>query len=51
MKAPPPTPELWGSTRPSTAWMATAASIALPPSFSTLNPACAASGLAAATMA
>ena len=49
MKAPPPTPELCGSTSDSIAWTATAASTALPPRFSTLRPACAASGLAAMT--
>ena len=49
MKAPPPTPELCGSTRHSMAWTAIAASTALPPRFRTLSPACAASGLAAMT--
>src|SRR6478672_5465096 len=49
MKAPPPIPELCGSTRPSMAWTATAASTALPPRFSTFRPACAARGLAAIT--
>ena len=49
MKAPPPTPELCGSTSDSIAWTAIAASTALPPRFSTLSPAWAASGLAAMT--
>src|SRR3954469_11480010 len=49
MNAPPPTPELCGSTRLSIAWMAMAASTALPPRLRTLSPACAASGLAAMT--
>src|SRR5437870_479283 len=49
MKAPPPTPELCGSTSESIACTATAASTALPPRFSTLRPAWAASGLAAMT--
>src|SRR5437588_567938 len=49
MKAPPPTPELCGSTSESIACTAIAASTALPPRFSTLSPACAASGLAAMT--
>src|SRR4051812_16309005 len=49
MNAPPPTPELCGSTSDSIAWTAIAASTALPPRFSTLSPASAASGLAAIT--
>src|SRR5437868_8340854 len=49
MNAPPPTPELWGSTSESIACTATAASTALPPRFSTFKPARAASGLAAIT--
>src|SRR5689334_21777656 len=49
MKAPPPTPELCGSTSDSIAWTAIAASTALPPRFRTLSPACAAKGLAAMT--
>src|SRR6185295_9649800 len=49
MKAPPPTPELCGSTRLSIAWTAIAASTALPPRLSTLSPAWAASGFAAMT--
>ena len=49
MKAPPPTPELCGSTSDSIAWTAIAASTALPPRFSTFSPAWAASGLAAMT--
>src|SRR5688572_27084373 len=49
MNAPPPMPELCGSTRPSIAWIATAASAALPPAASTSSPASTASGLAAAT--
>ena len=48
--APPPRPEDCGSTRPSTAWTATMASAAVPPSASTRTPAWTASGLAAATM-
>src|ERR1700760_91829 len=51
MNAPPPRPELCGSTRPSTACTATAASIAEPPAFSTFRPAATARGLAAATLA
>src|ERR1700722_1414107 len=51
MKTPPRTPELCGSTSPSIAWMATAASAALPPWRRTSAPASAASGLAAATIA
>ena len=51
MKAPPPRPELCGSTRPSTACTATAASSAEPPARSTFSPALAASGLAAVTIA
>jgi hypothetical protein len=50
MNDPPPRPELCGSTKPSTAWIATAASTALPPSRNTRRPASTASGLAAATM-
>ena len=48
--APPPRPEDCGSTRPSMACTATRASAALPPSRRIFNPACAAIGLAAATM-
>src|SRR5690606_20434475 len=48
--APPPRPELCGSTRPSIACTATAASIALPPRRSTAVPASTASGCAATTM-
>src|SRR5579872_3987354 len=51
MKAPPPKPELCGSTSPSTACTATAASMAEPPRCSTFTPASTASGLAAATIA
>jgi hypothetical protein len=47
MNAPPPIPELCGSTSESIAWMAIAASTALPPRFRTLSPAWVASGLAA----
>ena len=50
MNAPPPTPELCGSTRLSTACTATAASTAEPPWRSTFSPASTASGLAAVTM-
>ncbi len=49
MKAPPPRPEDCGSVRPSTAWIATAASTAEPPRASTFIPASTASGLAADT--
>src|SRR5512136_2427625 len=49
MNAPPPSPELCGSTRPSAACTATAASAALPPARSTWTPASTAYGLAAAT--
>ena len=49
MKAPPPRPEDWGSTSPSTACTATAASTADPPRRRTAIPASTASGLAAAT--
>src|SRR5215469_3044220 len=49
-KAPPPTPELCGSTSPSIACTATAASTALPPLRRISAPASAAAGLAAATM-
>src|ERR1700683_3944526 len=51
MKPPPATPELCGSTRPSIAWMATAASAALPPLRRISAPASAAKGLAATTKA
>src|SRR3979490_2299702 len=51
MKEPPPTPELCGSTRPNIAWMATAASTALPPFRRISAPAATASGLAATTAA
>src|ERR1700733_2897282 len=51
MKAPPPRPELCGFTSPRTACIATAASAADPPACSTRMPACAASGLAATTIA
>src|SRR4051812_47410818 len=50
MKAPPPRPELCGSTRPSTAWTATAAATAEPPPPSTLIAAWVARGLAAAAI-
>src|SRR5258708_5331579 len=50
MKAPPPRPELCGSSSPSTAWIATAASTAEPPRRSTFSPASTASGSAAATI-
>src|SRR5262245_24018343 len=50
MNEPPPRPELCGSTRPSTACTATAASTAEPPFLSTFRPASTASGLAAATI-
>src|SRR3954451_8145995 len=49
MKAPPPTPELWGSTSDSIACTAIAASTALPPRLRTLRPPSAASGLATIT--
>ena len=49
-KAPPPMPELCGSTRLSTSCTAIAASTALPPARSISRPASAASGFAAATM-
>jgi hypothetical protein len=49
MKPPPPMPELCGSTRPSIAWIATAASAALPPAARISIPASTACGLAAAT--
>lgn len=49
MKAPPPKPEDCGSVRPSTAWIATAASTAEPPRASTFIPASTARGLAADT--
>src|SRR5690349_4641719 len=49
MNAPPPTPELCGSTSDSIACTAIAASTALPPRLRTLRPASAASGLAAMT--
>src|ERR1039458_5263679 len=51
MNAPPPRPELCGSTSPSTACITTAASAAAPPACRTRMPACAASGLAATTIA
>jgi hypothetical protein len=50
MKAPPPMPLDCGSTRLSTICVAMAASTALPPLFSTSQPALVASGLAATTM-
>jgi 5-oxoprolinase (ATP-hydrolysing) len=50
MNAPPPRPELCGSTRFSTSCTAIAASTALPPARRISRPASAASGLAAATM-
>jgi hypothetical protein len=50
MKAPPPIPELWGSTRLRTSWIAIAASAALPPFARISRPAAAASGFAAAAM-
>src|SRR5665213_1242449 len=50
MNAPPPRPELCGSTRPRVAWTATAASIADPPARSTFRPASTAAGLADATI-
>src|SRR3954452_3043801 len=46
----PPIPLDCGSTSPMTAWVAIAASIALPPRSSTCTPACAASGWLAATI-
>src|SRR5687768_12690316 len=49
MKAPPPMPEDSGSTRPSIACTAIAASTAEPPRFRISAPASAASGCAAAT--
>ena len=49
-KAPPPIPELCGSTKPRTACTATIASAAVPPSFRTRAPAAAACGLATATI-
>ena len=49
-KAPPPIPELCGSTKPRTACTATIASAAVPPSFRTRAPAVAAWGLATATI-
>src|SRR5690242_9079282 len=49
MNAPPPRPELCGSTSDSMAWTAMAASTALPPRSSTSMPARAANGLAAMT--
>src|SRR6516164_3520253 len=48
-KAPPPIPELCGSTRPSVACTATAASTAEPPLRRISSPACTARGSAAAT--
>ena len=48
--APPPRPELCGSTSPRTACTATIASAAVPPSRSTRAPASTASGFAAATI-
>ncbi len=44
MKPPPPIPQLYGSTTPSTLAAATAASNAFPPSASTSIAACVASG-------
>ncbi|MNI61379.1 hypothetical protein D3C73_1166480 [compost metagenome] len=49
MKAPPPRPDDCGSVKPSTAWIATAASTAEPPRASTFIPASTARGLAADT--
>ena len=46
----PPTPQLVGSISPSAALVAIAASMALPPLFSTSRPICAASGCEAQTM-
>ena len=43
-------PQLVGSMRPIAALVATAASTAFPPRFSTSNPTCAASGWLVATM-
>ena len=43
-------PFMCGSTRPSIAFTATAASMALPPAFRMSRPTCAASGWLAATM-
>ena len=50
MKAPPPSPELCGSTSPSTSWIAIAASTALPPDRRISRPASVARGLAEAAM-
>src|SRR5215212_3983512 len=50
MNEPPPSPDDCGSTSPSTACTATAASTASPPSRSTFRPVSTASGLAAATI-
>src|SRR5437870_5610771 len=49
-KRSPPMPTFIGSTRLSTAAVATAASMALPPFFRISSPACAASGWLVATM-
>jgi hypothetical protein len=49
-KTSPPIPALPGSTTFSTAAVATAASIALPPARNTCRPACAASGWLVATI-
>ena len=46
----PPTPFMFGSTKPSMALTATAASTALPPALRMSIPTCAASGWLAATM-
>ena len=50
MKAPPPSPEDCGSTRPNVACTAIAASTAEPPSRKIFKPASVAKGLAAATI-
>src|SRR5580693_4404791 len=49
-KRSPPIPFIIGSTTPITAFVATAASMALPPRAKIVAPACAASGLSAATI-
>ena len=49
-KAPPPSPELCGSTSASTSWIVMAASTALPPARSMSSPAWVASGFADAAM-
>ena len=51
MKASPPKPFIIGSVTFTTAATAMAASTALPPSFRTCNPTCAAKGWLDATMA